>query len=110
MTTSEINGICEDWIVTNPGGEAYKVADDVFQRAYKAKKGSDGAFVSLGVPVRVVPVSENIVFKAPWGSDQGVQAGGVVVERTDNRERYGIEKEAYETTYEPVLQTQPAGN
>lgn len=95
-----------DWIVTNPGGESYTVKNETFQNAYRAKEGEEGAFIALGVPVRVVQVSENVVFTAPWGSDQGVMAGGYVVERTDNGERYGIEEQAFLDTYEPTAPVQ----
>ena len=91
-----------DWIITNPGGEAYKIKDETFQNAYEPKEGEDGTFLALGVPVKAVQVNENIVFKAPWGSDQGVQASGYIVERQDNKERYGIEEEAFDTTYEAI--------
>lgn len=91
-----------DWVVTNPGGEEYTVANDTFEGAYSAKEGEDGVFIALGVPVRVVKVDENVVFTAPWGSDQGVLAGGYVVERTDNGERYGIDEQAFADTYEAV--------
>jgi len=98
-TTSIANA--GDWIVTNPGGERYTVADDVFQKAYKAKPGQPGIFVAVGIPVKAIQVNRNIVFKAPWGEDQAVEAGGYIVERQDNQERYGIEEEAFLTTYQP---------
>jgi hypothetical protein len=88
-----------DWIVTNPGGETYRVVDEIFNNAYRSIDGKVGFFESIGVPVKVVEVTENIAFMAPWASLQGVRAGGYVVERTDNGERYGIDKAAFEATY-----------
>ena len=91
-----------DWIVTNPGGEVYRVKDETFKKAYKPKEGEEGTFVALGVPVKAVQVNEDIAFMAPWGSEQGVRSGGYVVERQDNKERYGIEKAAFDSTYEAI--------
>jgi len=88
-----------DWIVTNPTGETYRVANGTFSNAYRPIEGKVGFFEAVGVPVKVVKVEEDIAFNAPWGSLQGVRAGGYVVERTDNGERYGIDKAAFETTY-----------
>lgn len=90
-----------DWVVTNPGGEKYSVKEDIFANGYNKKDGSPGVFIPVGVPTKVVEVSESVVFVASWGSDQGVRAGGVVVERQDDtKERYGIEKQAFADTYE----------
>ena len=91
-----------DWIVTNPGGEVYRVKDETFKNAYRPKEGEEGTFVALGVPVKAVQVNEDIAFMAPWGSEQGVRSGGYIVERLDNKERYGIEKAAFESTYEAI--------
>ncbi len=91
-----------DWIVTNPGGEVYRVKDEIFKKAYKPKEDEEGTFIALGVPVKAVQVNEDIAFMAPWGSVQGVRSGGYIVERQDNKERYGIEKVAFESTYEAI--------
>jgi hypothetical protein len=90
-----------DWIVTNPGGEKYVVKNDIFQNAYESTS-EDGVFISTGVPVKAVEIDKNIVFEAPWGSEEGVKTGGFVVERSDNGERYGIEREAFLETYEKI--------
>ena len=91
-----------DWIVTNPGGEVYRVKDETFKNAYRSKEDEEGTFAALGVPVKAVQVNEDIAFMAPWGSEQGVRSGGYVVERQDNKERYGIEKAAFDSTYEAI--------
>ena len=52
--------------------------------------------------MKAVQVNEDIAFMAPWGSEQGVRSGGYVVERQDNKERYGIEKAAFDSTYEAI--------
>jgi len=87
-----------DWIVVNPGGEIYTVTNEVFQNAYKPTS-SDGMFTSKGVPVKAIEVNENIVFIAPWGEEAAVRAGGFIVERSDNGERYGVERQAFLDTY-----------
>lgn len=101
LDATESDAKVGDWIVTNPGGESYVVKNDVFQNAYQPTS-EDGVFVSVGVPVKAVKINENIVFMAPWGSEEGVKAGGFIVERSDNGERYGIEREAFLDTYEEV--------
>lgn len=91
-----------DWIVTNPQGEMYKVKNNTFCDSYMLKEGETDVYRTLGIPVKAVRISRDIVFYAPWGNYQAVQKGGFIVERQDNRERYGIEEEAFFLTYQSI--------
>lgn len=90
-----------EWVVTGPKGESWIVAGETFEESYRPKEDEEGKFIALGVPARVIKTKEDIVFRAPWGEFQGVRAGGYVLDKEDG-ERYGVEKEAFEATYESI--------
>ena len=91
-----------DWIITNPGGESYRITDTIFKNGYTPKSIEEGIYLSKGIPVKVIRVFKNLFFKAPWGDDMAVQSGGFLIEREDTKERYAIEEEAFAKTYQIV--------
>jgi len=93
-----------DWVVTDPDGKVHRVKNEIFNKVYKPKEEAEGIFTPLGVPVKVkaIQVNEDVAFKVNWGNYQGVRAGGYIVERQDSKERFGVEKAAFDSTYEAI--------
>ena len=53
-------------------------------------------------PVYAVQVRYDFVITAPWGSDQHIEAGGIVVQNGDDiskKDIYGIDRKAFRNTY-----------
>ena len=87
--------------------EHYILSDRTFKTTH-------GEFKALAHGVLAAPISNprpamnlpfNAVFKASWGSDEFVKAGGVIVK--NGEKIYGIEKNAFQRTYGAIEQTKP---
>lgn len=85
-----------DYIVTGPFGERYVIAGNRFDRLYEADPAKPGEFRSKGT-VQAVLLTEAVTFKAPWGEQQRIDAGGVMVKNGDDI--YGIAEAAFAETY-----------
>lgn len=85
-----------DYIVTGPLGERYVIAANRFDRLYEADPGRPGEYRSKGT-VQAVLLTEPVTFKAPWGEQQRIDAGGVLVKNGDDI--YGIAEAAFAETY-----------
>ncbi len=86
-----------DMVVTNPGGEQYIVSGEKFPKKY-VPTDADGVFKPAGGPAKIELVDHNISFKAPWGEDMKIKAGGVLV-NNGNGDIYGIQPDEYKQTY-----------
>ena len=85
-----------DYIVTGTLGERYVVAGNRFDRLYEADPGKPGEFRSKGTVLAVL-LTEPVTFKAPWGEQQRIDAGGVLVK--NGEDIYGIAEQAFAETY-----------
>ena len=85
-----------DYIVTGSLGERYVIAGNRFDRLYEPDPGRPGEFRSKGT-VQAVLLTEPVTFKAPWGEQQRIDAGGVLVKNGDDI--YGIAEAAFAETY-----------
>lgn len=94
------------WIVTNPDGEKYVVADGDFHEKYV--KDSDDplsdVYNPIGTPVLVGRIVEDISFIAPWGEEMNIKAGGFLVLASTN-DIYGIQEEQFYNTYRYNLES-----
>jgi hypothetical protein len=85
-----------DYIVTGPAGERYVIAGNRFDRLYEADPARPGEFRSKGTVLAVL-LTEPVTFKAPWGEQQRIDAGGVLVKNGDDI--YGIAESVFAETY-----------
>lgn len=85
-----------DYIVTGTLGERYVIAGNRFDRLYEPDPGRPGEFRSKGTVLAVL-LTEPVTFKAPWGEQQRIDAGGVLVKNGDDI--YGIAEAAFAETY-----------
>jgi hypothetical protein len=86
-------------------GEEYVVHAKDFIELYDSTPDSDSIFVPKWDPRKLVQVSTDVIFIAPWGEKQAVRRGGYLMERTKEDgtvERYGISQMDAETDFEPV--------
>lgn len=85
-----------DYIVTGTLGERYVIAGNRFDRLYEPDPARPGEFRSKGTVLAVL-LAEPVTFKAPWGEQQRIDAGGVLVKNGDDI--YGIAEAAFAETY-----------
>ena len=99
VETTKTAGPDGGYKVTNPDGEQYLVDPVKFETRYDDQGG--GRYAPKFDPVQVVAVTENISFKAPWGSDMFIKAGGVLVNGGGN-DIYGIQADEFASTYSMI--------
>jgi hypothetical protein len=85
-----------DYIVTGAAGERYVIAGNRFGRLYEPDPAKPGEFRSRGTVLAVL-LTEPVTFKAPWGEQQRIDAGGVLVK--NGEDIYGIAENAFAETY-----------
>ena len=85
-----------DYIVTGAVGERYVIAGNRFDRLYEPDPSKPGEFRSKGTVLAVL-LTEAVTFKAPWGEQQRIDAGGVLVKNGDDI--YGIAENVFAETY-----------
>jgi hypothetical protein len=80
--------------------EAYVPPKGSFEASYHIVKDvGKGVFAKTSSDPRIaVTIPFNFVVLAPWGSDQFVRAGGVIINNGPT-DIYGVDKEAFENTY-----------
>lgn len=89
-------------VVTNPGGEEYIVKPNIINDTTRYKKISNaGEYRAIGKPMKLVEVTDDIFFNAPWGGEMFVLKGGML-NITDIDRVYGIQNLAYKQTYETI--------
>ena len=86
------------WIVTNPDGEEYIVADSTFKKKYEIDPENPELYKPKGGPVLSSQINENIEFNAPWGEIMKIEAGGSLI-LSGPQDIYGIQKNEFENTY-----------
>lgn len=85
-----------DYIVTGTLSERYVIPGNRFDRLYEPDPSRPGELRSKGTVLAVL-LTEPVTFKAPWGEQQRVDAGGVMVKNGDDV--YGIAEAAFAETY-----------
>lgn len=103
--TENIVGVDEvtgqpDWVVTNPGGEWYVIKDSAFAEYYEPVT-PDSDMYRKKVLQLLVPCGETVEFVPAWGGTFTIEAGGYFTLNGIN-DIAGIQKDAFETTYEIV--------
>ena len=86
------------WIVTNPMGEEYIVADSVFIEKYELVDGTENCYRPKGKPIIVAQIDESITFVAPWGEEFNLSSGGYIAFSKENA-FYGIQEDEFYATY-----------
>lgn len=97
VTADEISGQ-PGWIVTNPSGEQYVVADSVFQKKYEIDPENPKQYKPKGAPVLAVRIKEDVEFVAPWGEKMKIEKGGSIIVSGPN-DIYGIQEDEFNETY-----------
>lgn len=85
-----------DYLVTNPSGERYFLSGAKLFAKYRPTS-NQGEYEPVGNPVRVIFIDKNVSFIAPWGEEQFLQQGGVVV--NNDGSVYGIQGPEFAETY-----------
>lgn len=94
--------------VTNPGGEQYLVDPEKFAGRYETT-GIAGEYRPKLNPVKAVQTGKDVSFIAPWGEEMRIKAGGWLVKTRDG-EIYGIQPDAFGSTYKLDPSLMPAFN
>lgn len=89
------------WVVTNPTGEKYIVADKTFRGKYELIDGTENGFRPVFRPIIAGRTNENISFPAPWGTPINLLSGGYLV-FTDMDDIYGIQADEFYATYKEI--------
>lgn len=84
----------------NPSGEEYIVEPKTFEKRYDPA-GPENEYRPKFAPVQVLPLDRDVSFKAPWGEDMFIKAGGMLV-NGGGKDIYGIQKEEFAATYSVV--------
>jgi len=91
-------------IVMNPDGEEYIVKPEAFGKKY-AKTEEEGVYAPIAEPITYIELTQDIVFKAPWGEEMyGVKGAALNVSSLDDI--YAIQNEAFKKTYTKVEELQ----
>ncbi|MBI1778998.1 MAG: hypothetical protein HYR63_26980 [Proteobacteria bacterium] len=85
-----------DVIVTGAAGERYVIAADRFPRLYEKDPANPEEYRAKGT-VQAFLLEEGVTFKAPWGEQQSIEAGGVLVK--NGEDVYGIQAGVFAETY-----------
>lgn len=89
-----------DMVITNPDGEQYIVEKAKFEKRYEIDPENPKQFRPKGGAQEFIPVQEDIQFKAPWGEEMTILAGGVLnITGRDSGDIYGIQKDEFNNTY-----------
>jgi hypothetical protein len=85
-----------EWVCTSVAGEDYKGPSD-FLDVYEPDPDNPGLFKPRWDPRKMIKLTEDVIFMAPWGEPQAVAKGGYLMERViksgpqaGKTERYGI--------------------
>ena len=89
------------WVVTNPTGEKYIVADKTFRDKYEPIDGTENGLCPVFRPIIAGRTNENISFPAPWGTPINLLSGGYFV-FTDMDDIYGIQADEFYATYKEI--------
>ncbi len=97
-----------DWVCSSVSGEEYKGPSD-FNDVYEPDPDTPGLFRPRYDPRRLIKLTEDVIFMAPWGELQAILQGGYLMERTirggprkGQTERYGISQEGVERDMVPL--------
>ena len=89
-----------DMIITNPSGEQYRISAEMFEKRYTPDTEKAGWYFSKPVPQTMMFIDEDISFKAHWGEDMHIKAGGVLnITDMERGEIYGIQLPEFKETY-----------
>ena len=86
VETTKTAGPNGGYKVTNPNGEQYLVDPAKFENRYDVV--GEKTYAPKWDPVRVVRIDEDVTFKAPWGEDMRIKAGGVLVKGSGDNDIY----------------------
>lgn len=87
-----------DWVVTNPNNEQYIVPHAVFIKKYCIDPENPDLYKPLEEIKIAVQINEHIMFKAPWGDNMYIQAGGYLIINSET-DIYGIQEQEFLETY-----------
>lgn len=89
-----------DMIITNPSGEQYRVSAEMFEKRYSPDIDNDGWYISKQIPQTMIFIDEDISFKAHWGEDMHIKAGGVLnITDMNQGQIYGIQPPEFKEIY-----------
>lgn len=89
-----------DVIATNPAGEQYIIPAATFVKKYEVDPVNPEQYRPKGGAQQFIHVDEDISFKAPWGEEMHIKAGGVLnVSGLTTGDVYGIQKDEFKNTY-----------
>ena len=97
VETTKTAGADGGYRVINPDGEQYLVDKDKFEKLYDETE-TAGIYEPKPEPRKVVGLTQNVSFTAPWGEEMRIRKGGVLVHGGLN-DIYGIQPDEFRKTY-----------
>lgn len=91
--TTNVAGSEGGYRVTNPAGEQYLVQNDKFEALYD-KTDNENIYQPKSDLRKVLPLSGNVAFTAPWGEEMKIRKDGVLV-NGGKGDIYGIQPAEY---------------
>ncbi len=91
-----------DMIARNPSGEEYIIPAKTFAKKYEIDPSNPKLYRPKGGAQEFLFLQEDVEFKAPWGEEMSIKAGGVlnITDRATG-DIYGIQRKEFNETYGP---------
>lgn len=86
------------WKITTSQGDQYFLDGKRFEDNYEVEPDEKGIYKSKGLSRKMVKISKDICFVAPWGAMQYIPKGGVLV-ISDKYDIYGIHPGNFEASF-----------
>lgn len=99
LSKEEIETKLKDPEIKKELEEKIKAKKAKFDKTYKPSE-EEGIYISVKLPFKAIVIKSPIVFEK-WGGAQKLDEGGVMTQQPDG-ERYGIDKESFESDYEKI--------
>jgi hypothetical protein len=91
------------WKITTSQGDQYFLDSKQFHDNYVDTPDEKGVYIAKGTVRKMVKLSKDVCFVAPWGAMQYVPKGGVLV-ISDKYDIYGIHPDNFNASFEKVEQ------
>lgn len=89
-----------DMVATNPAGEEYIIDAKTFAKKYEIDPANPKQYRPKGGAQEFLFLKEDVQFKAPWGEDMDIKAGGVLnISGRESGDIYGIQRKEFNETY-----------
>jgi hypothetical protein len=87
-----------DFVVTRSGNDAYVIKSKKFHDLYEDDQNNPGFYRSKSAGYAIF-LKEKVTIDTPWGTEQKIDAGGILFKSTVTREIYGNQQKTFEEDF-----------